>query len=373
MAESGGGISCWESSPTITNCTITGNSADHGGGIDCYNSSPTITNCTITANSAEWDGGGIYSVRHSSPYITNCTIIGNKAERGGGIGISESSPTITNCILWDNTDSEIYGSPIVTYSDIKGGFPGQGNIDADPYFVEPGYWDANYTPDDVNDDFWLDGDYHLLPYSFCIDAGDPNYVAEPNETDLDGNPRIVDGDNDGNSVVDMGAYEYFVPPIAFPMKFTPQALNPGSQGRWVKAHFVLPDGFAIEDVDVNIPATIEPLGIESEYINIFINEDSLVELEIGFDRADFCSGGDYGPAEVTVVGRLTSGQYFYGTDTIRIITNNLKYLAVLSSHWLEAGCSVPDWCGGADIDRNSVVDFVDFVLFDGCCIEVVNE
>ncbi|MHC4574605.1 MAG: choice-of-anchor Q domain-containing protein, partial [Planctomycetota bacterium] len=38
--------------------------------------------------------------------------------------------------------------------------------------------------------------------TICIDTGDPNYVGEPNETDLDGNPRVV------CDVVDMGAYEF---------------------------------------------------------------------------------------------------------------------------------------------------------------------
>jgi hypothetical protein len=45
------------------------------------------------------------------------------------------------------------------------------------------------------------GDYHLFEDSLCIDAGDPNYAAGPNETDLDGNPRII------GERVDMGAYE----------------------------------------------------------------------------------------------------------------------------------------------------------------------
>jgi hypothetical protein len=50
-------------------------------------------------------------------------------------------------------------------------------------------------------------DYHLLPGSPCINAGDPNYVAAPNETDLDGNPRVI------GCRIDMGAFEYgnFVP------------------------------------------------------------------------------------------------------------------------------------------------------------------
>jgi hypothetical protein len=55
-------------------------------------------------------------------------------------------------------------TPLVTYSDVQGGHPGQGNIDADPLFL-----------DAANDD------YHLLPGSPAIDAGDPNsdYSNEP--------------------------------------------------------------------------------------------------------------------------------------------------------------------------------------------------
>ena len=173
----------------------------------------------------------------------------------------------------------------------------------------------------------------------------------------------------------VGAYE-FAPAIEVPMHFTPQALNPDSKGRWLKAHFVLPEGFVVEDVDANVPATLEPVGIESDYINVFADKGRFVEVgvEIGFDRAAICGAGiDYGPAEVTVMGRLNDCRYFYGTDTIRIITSNLKYLAAFASHWLEADCRPPDWCRGADVDHSSVVDFVDFALFDGCCIEVVKE
>ena len=66
----GGGIYCFSSSPTITNTTITGNTAYKGGGISCYHSSsPTITNTTITGNTADCDGGGIWCY-YSSPTIT---------------------------------------------------------------------------------------------------------------------------------------------------------------------------------------------------------------------------------------------------------------------------------------------------------------
>jgi predicted secreted protein len=65
------------------------------------------------------------------------------------------------------------------------------NLDVDPIFADAGFWDPNGTPDDPNDDFWIDGDYHLKSEygrwnpntqtwvvddvtSPCIDAGDPN-------------------------------------------------------------------------------------------------------------------------------------------------------------------------------------------------------
>jgi len=51
----------------------------------------------------------------------------------------------------------------VSYSNMQGGWPGigKGNIDIDPCFVDPGYWNSNGTEGDPSDDFWVDGDYHL--------------------------------------------------------------------------------------------------------------------------------------------------------------------------------------------------------------------
>jgi len=358
-ASDGGGMRNWYySRPSVTNCTFTANSANYGGGMCNYiYSNPKVNNCTFSGNSAVC-GGGMYNYRYSSPNVNNCTFTANSSKYYGG-GIynlirTYRSPTVTNCILWADVPSEIYGgTTTVRYSDVQGGWPGEGNIDKDPCFVKPGYWDANGV--------WIDGDYHLLPDSLCIDAGMDAGVY----TDIEGNVRPFDYpgvDNNGElPEFDMGAYE-MLPWVKVPMKFTPQALNCNSKGKWVKAHFVLPAEFTVGDVDANSPAKIEPLGIESDYMNVFINEDGLVEVEAAFERAAFCDAAGCGSIEMTVVGLLTNGQYFYGTDTIEIIKNSLECLAVLSSRWLEMNCGKPDWCNGFDADQDTTVNLKDFAI-----------
>jgi hypothetical protein len=105
---------------------------------------------------------------------------------------------LTNCVLWENSPTEIHNSyqshAQVTYSDIQGGYTGEGNIDADPQWVDPD-----------------NGDFHLSPGSPCIDAGTNGAPCLP-DYDFEGDDRIMDGDGDTVSIVDMGIDE--VPPPA---------------------------------------------------------------------------------------------------------------------------------------------------------------
>ena len=192
-ANVGGGIFCVASSLYLSNSLISTNmSNERGGGVYCFTNSPsTISNSAILDNYAELDGGGI-ACRIDSPLtIKNCTVSGNNADRrGGGISCDSSISNIENSILWGNsapTYSEIftYESPIfVTYSDVQGGWTGDGNIDADPMFV---------GGDDV----------HLTIESPCIDAGnpDPIYIdacippamgTERNDMGAYGGPLVCD-------------------------------------------------------------------------------------------------------------------------------------------------------------------------------------
>lgn len=208
----GGAIWCYYSASFITDCTFTGNTAKlggagigfyfsdatisnsifidgstiWGGGICTHTASPIIMNNIITANSALF-GGGICAWDDSSPIIINNTIVGNSSTlAGSGIGCGRSFLTVVNTILWNKKDEvhlDAASSATITYSNVRGGYEGEGNIDAFPRFIS-----------------LRKGDYHLRPTSPCIGAG-TNVDAPP--FDKDGNRRP----NPPSSNCDIGAYE----------------------------------------------------------------------------------------------------------------------------------------------------------------------
>jgi len=244
--EMGGGMFNLRASPTVTECLFTQNSSNKGAGMRNYlNSHPIVTNSTFSYNLAGEEGGGMDNRKNSNavvtgcifegntagsggggmhnyvgrrvevtgnPLIMNCLFFGNSAPTGAGIrnndpdptiinttivfnegaGISSrngSTPIIYNSIVWGNSGGSFSGSSsgssIVSYSDIEGGFPGTGNLDENPLFI-------NHAGND----------YHLAAGSNLINAGNNNapYLDLTN-FDLDGNYRII------GVTVDMGAYE----------------------------------------------------------------------------------------------------------------------------------------------------------------------
>jgi hypothetical protein len=189
------GVTTWiDREFIVDNCTFAGNI---GAGIDHHgNGRIVVSNCVFAGNMGGFFSNGINSW---SPYTTikNCTFSGNssaKAMHGGSALNLIRGGKVSNCIVWDNGSpavenggQEIY----INYCNIQDGWPGEGNIDVDPNFVQPGYWDQNSTQQHANDDFWVEGDYHLRSQagrwdrqsqiwmqddvtSPCIDAGDPN-------------------------------------------------------------------------------------------------------------------------------------------------------------------------------------------------------
>jgi subtilisin family serine protease len=333
IGNDGGAINNETSSPTITNCIFSQNSAyDWGGAIrNIFYCDPTIENCRFTGNSAD-DGGAMFYYHQSNPTIKHCTFAGNFARNGNALASDSLSGRnnikIANSILANGT-GQIHNSDnsiiTVTYSNVQGGWPGEGNINQNPCFVDTGYWaDINDTTIVVQphhpNAVWIEGNYHLLRTSPCVDAAQDAGVY----TDIEGNIRPFDlpgVDNNGELPdFDMGAYE--LAPVKAAMQLTPQTLNCNSKGNWVKAHILLPQGLLPEHVPVDKIAIAEPVHINSEYIKVIGNNRCAAGVEIGFDRETFCGAlpdTKCAILEITVIAPLTTGRYFYGTDFIRII------------------------------------------------------
>ncbi|GEM_PF-1711866 len=191
----GGGMYNMHSWHTLTNVTFTGNWADNGGGICNRYSNHDLVNVIFSNNTAASSGGGVYNYSiggtGNDPLLTNVNFYGNSAASGGGIfNYDAAIMTVQNAILWGNTGGQIVNltaTVTVTYSDIQGGWAGTGNIDADPLFVD--------APN---------GDLHLSAGSPAIDAGTNTGCPA---ADLDGTSRPLAGYGHNAPTCDMGAYE----------------------------------------------------------------------------------------------------------------------------------------------------------------------
>jgi parallel beta-helix repeat protein len=194
---SGGGINCWmNAAPTIVGNVITDNQTigGVGGGISSGSSSPSIEGNILRGNFSYDRGGGILC-HNSIAVIVGNIIMGNRSNNmGGGIACGDSaSVVLLHSILWEDSagsGAEIFvdssSSIMVSYSDVEGGWPGEGNIDVDPLFRD------NST-----------GDYHLMATacgdpddSPCIDAAHPDSL----DAQLDCDHGL------GSTRCDIGAY-----------------------------------------------------------------------------------------------------------------------------------------------------------------------
>ena len=183
-AINGGGVSCLMGYITITNSAITGNSAANGAGINAdYMASVSLDHVLIARNQAIENGGAL-NIVEADLEIINSTIADNTAlNDAGGLFLNNSSmrsATVVNSIFWNDAPVEIaFGNelPEITYSDIAGGFEGEGNIDADPLFTNSD--DGDYTLQWQN---YPVGDFTKSP---CIDSGSPSLAYDPDGTTAD--------------------------------------------------------------------------------------------------------------------------------------------------------------------------------------------
>jgi hypothetical protein len=187
------GIVCAGAELSLSSCVITGH---RDCGIEVSEESTlSLDHCIVAGNG----GAGLRSVpkttgrgllKLSKVDLNQCTIVQNR-----GYGLEGDGIIVSNSILYGNGlptgDVQIKGNNVqVSYSNVHGGFGGQGNLNTDPLLVTPGTWS------DPNN--YVLGDCHLRSQaghwnprtstwvlddvtSPCIDAGDPaaGFGVEP--------------------------------------------------------------------------------------------------------------------------------------------------------------------------------------------------
>ncbi|MGE3109001.1 MAG: right-handed parallel beta-helix repeat-containing protein [Phycisphaerales bacterium] len=292
----GGGFICQSGgSARIHSCTFVSNYADSEGGAALFGQpgDVEVVNCLFIGNRADWWGGALAVGNNQAASgslnarIANCVFSGNVIGvlRGGGnfVGgaaievVSVTTPPdrvrcdIVNCTFTNNSilsaASQHYGQVIYTdrssitrvvnsivrngatnalyvylggdltvrYSDLEGGASSvinnggvfhfeEGNITGDPQFMNP------LGPDGLAGT--LDDDLRTGPASPCIETGESDDLPH---SDILGNRRFHDADNDGSAQPDMGAYESGSPPYSPTLYVRESATGSNNGSSWVDA------------------------------------------------------------------------------------------------------------------------------------------
>lgn len=209
----------------IHNCIVANNFAD---GIKVWGDGSRIENCLVygtgdgDSTPTPWSGIVIDQVEKPNARfeLVNVAVHDNPERQGYMMYAQYDSPTpitivLVNCIFANGEGVAYFGDSVrleaennlfyrpdqdvqvhangrdYTGQEVETGMLGARSLSKDPQFMSPAWGET--------------GDYHLRPGSPCIDAG--NNLPHLPDTDLDGNPRIMDGDRDGTATVDLGPYE----------------------------------------------------------------------------------------------------------------------------------------------------------------------
>lgn len=188
--------------------------------------------------------------------------------------IDGSNARIAYCNIEDYANSLSYDPAFTTVEDL---------MDLDPKFV----------PDD----------WHLQKGSPCINAGNPAYM--PDETDIDGEERVMNGR------IDIGADEV-EGAIAARINIVPGKLVVPCKG-FVLAMIRLPEGYSVKNIHAKTVLWADKVAAicveKCRYSAVAVFDLSKVSQTLEDLE---------GAVEVTITGQLADGTVFVGSDTILV-------------------------------------------------------
>lgn len=188
----GGGVRIGDSYVRFHNNIVMNNTSRYGAGIVLNYTGGEIYNNIVCSNYGSYQfnaGSGMWlnNVFSRPLTINNNTIAGNSSTAGFSGIFGGSFASLRNNIIWGNTSPgnlQASAGLNIKYSNVQGGFPGAGNINADPMFA-----DSNYV---------------LTVSSQCIDKGDSSLIY--NDLPDANNPSNAKFPSRGGLRNDMGAY-----------------------------------------------------------------------------------------------------------------------------------------------------------------------
>lgn len=178
---------------TFTNNSLSGNASISGGGAYFNGPNATVTGNTVSGNHATNAGGGmLFEMQGGTVTMVNNNVWGNTADvTGGDIRLGDGAADTANLSFNNYADLTRNGAGTLNETD---------NVNVAPQFVSAS------DPDPAK---W---DLHLAETSPLVDAGDSTGLPV-DAVDIDGDPRLVDGNVDGTAAVDIGADEFVPAPI----------------------------------------------------------------------------------------------------------------------------------------------------------------
>lgn len=203
---SGGGIyfSGENNSLVIARSGLNANKTqNHGGGLYIASGRATITNTTLSGNSASSKGGGLYNAGDSK--LTHVTVVFNSAESAGGI-FDSATLQLYNSIVADNTGGDCDGTLNALLGNlIRDRSCGHDGISSDPNLLLLGGTPAYYLPQEG---------------SPALDAASSDHCPA---TDQRGINRALDA-------CDIGAAEYEPGAFSFQIQSALAILSPTGAG-----------------------------------------------------------------------------------------------------------------------------------------------